>query len=181
MNMHFFFQGFPHASVDPGYLHWLVEEGAHVGVVGGVHLLQEAAVLLLWSVAYQTLQHQRPVSTARSAARSPTGRATLKANEPGRTCLMSNSTVDVLLGGEVREKVTRSFFGSTTADWLTRWPFWSGTVIRTTCEHKQRRALVRLRTEGRSSCRGCRYLGANARRPQMARQAEGNNDQEQGE
>lgn len=44
-------------GVDTGYLYWLVEEGAHISVVGLVHLLQEAAVLLLWFVAYQTLQH----------------------------------------------------------------------------------------------------------------------------
>lgn len=44
-------------SVDTGYLDWLLEEGAHVAEVGLVHLLQEAALLLLWSVAYQPLQH----------------------------------------------------------------------------------------------------------------------------
>lgn len=43
-------------SADTGYLHWLLEEGAHVAVVGVVHLLQEAAGLLRWSVADQTLQ-----------------------------------------------------------------------------------------------------------------------------
>lgn len=44
-------------GVDVGYLHRPVEEGAHVAIVGLVHLLQEAAVLLLRFVAYQTLQH----------------------------------------------------------------------------------------------------------------------------
>lgn len=94
---------------------------------------------------------------------------------------MSKSTVDVLFGGEVREKVTRSFFRSTTADWLTGWPFWSGAVIRTICEHKRRRALVKLSSERGSSCRGWVYLGANPRHPQTARQAEANDDQEQGD
>lgn len=45
------------SSVDVGYLHRPVEEGAHVAIVGLVHLLQEAAVLFLRFVAYQTLQH----------------------------------------------------------------------------------------------------------------------------
>lgn len=44
-------------GVDVGYLHRLVEEGAHVAIVGLIHLLQEAAVLFLRFVAYQTLQH----------------------------------------------------------------------------------------------------------------------------
>lgn len=44
-------------GVDVGYLHRPVEEGAHVAIVGLVHLLQEAAVLFLRFVAYQTLQH----------------------------------------------------------------------------------------------------------------------------
>lgn len=71
---HTSFQGFLHASVDPGYLHWLVEEGAHVGVVGGVHLLQEAAVLLLWSVAYQTLQHHSRSATLAVPQAAPPSR-----------------------------------------------------------------------------------------------------------
>lgn len=44
-------------GVDVGYLHRPVEEGAHVAIVGLVHVLQEAAVLFLRFVAYQTLQH----------------------------------------------------------------------------------------------------------------------------
>lgn len=51
------FGGLLRVSVDTGYLDWLLEEGAHVAEVGLVHLLQEAALLLLWSVAYQPLQH----------------------------------------------------------------------------------------------------------------------------
>lgn len=50
-------------SVDTGYLDWLLEEGAHVAEVGLVHLLQEAALLLLWSVAYQPLQHHSRSAT----------------------------------------------------------------------------------------------------------------------
>lgn len=44
-------------GADVGYLHRPVEEGAHVAIVGLVHLLQEAAVLFLRFVTYQTLQH----------------------------------------------------------------------------------------------------------------------------
>lgn len=51
------FGGLLRVSVDTGYLDWLLEEGAHVAEVSLVHLLQEAALLLLWSVAYQPLQH----------------------------------------------------------------------------------------------------------------------------
>lgn len=50
------FQGSLHVSVETGYLSGPVEEGAHVVAVGLVHLPQEAAALLLGSVADQTLQ-----------------------------------------------------------------------------------------------------------------------------
>lgn len=132
------FGGLLRVSVDTGYLDWLLEEGAHVAEVSLVHLLQEAALLLLWSVAYQPLQHHS-WSAMLAVLTFP---VTITSNGSGRTCLMSKSTVDVLFGGELRDKVTRSFFWSTTADWLTGMPFWPGAVIRTICQQKQKHALV---------------------------------------
>lgn len=66
--------------------------------------------------------------------------------------------MDVVFAVETREKVTRSFCRSTTADWLVRNPARSGTVIRTICDDWQKHAGVKLIQKGR--CATARWLSS---------------------